>query len=55
MTEVKSQAASTVPIASIEAIIEASVLLVDDQPARLLTYESILQGVGVTCVCAQIG
>lgn len=26
------------------------ILLVDDQPARLLTYESILQGVGVECV-----
>jgi len=26
------------------------VLLIDDQPARLLTYESILQGVGVECV-----
>ena len=27
-----------------------SVLLVDDQPARLLTYEAILEGVGVNCV-----
>jgi signal transduction histidine kinase len=26
------------------------ILLVDDQPARLLTYESILHGVGVECV-----
>jgi len=26
------------------------ILLVDDQPARLLTYESILEGVGVECV-----
>lgn len=26
------------------------ILLIDDQPARLLTYESILQGVGVECV-----
>src|ERR1700759_9287 len=32
-----------------------AVLLVDDQPARLLTYESILQGVGVTCVRATSG
>ena len=31
------------------------VLLVDDQPARLLTYEAILQGVGVDCVRAQSG
>lgn len=26
------------------------VLLLSDQPARLLTYESILEGVGVDCV-----
>jgi PAS domain S-box-containing protein len=32
-----------------------SVLLVDDQPARLLTYESLLSGVGVTCVRALSG
>jgi PAS domain S-box-containing protein len=31
------------------------VLLVDDQPARLLTYESILEGVGVACVRALSG
>ena len=31
------------------------ILLVDDQPARLLVYESILQGVGVTCVRAHSG
>jgi len=31
------------------------VLLVDDQPARLLTYESLLSGVGVTCVRALSG
>lgn len=30
-------------------------LLVDDQPARLLTYEAVLQGVGVQCVRAQSG
>jgi PAS domain S-box-containing protein len=34
---------------------EAHVPLVDDQPARLLTYESILEGVGVTCVRALSG
>jgi CheY-like chemotaxis protein len=33
----------------------ASVLLVDDQPARLLTYEAILSGVGVECVRALSG
>src|SRR6201985_2249646 len=32
-----------------------AVLLVDDQPARLLTYESLLSGVGVTCVRALSG
>jgi PAS domain S-box-containing protein len=32
-----------------------NVLLVDDQPARLLTYESILDGVGVNCVRALSG
>lgn len=31
------------------------ILLVDDQPARLLTYESILEGVGVHCVRALSG
>ena len=31
------------------------VLLVDDQPARLLTYEAILEGVGVECVRAHSG
>jgi PAS domain S-box-containing protein len=31
------------------------VLLVDEQPARLLTYESILDGVGVHCVRATSG
>jgi PAS domain S-box-containing protein len=32
-----------------------SVLLVDDQPARLLTYEAVLEGVGVNCVRALSG
>jgi PAS domain S-box-containing protein len=31
------------------------ILLVDDQPARLLAYESILEGVGVECVRALSG
>ena len=33
----------------------ARILLVDDQPSRLLTYESILSGVGVECVLAFSG
>jgi PAS domain S-box-containing protein len=33
----------------------ASVLLVDDQPARLLTYEAILNGLDVHCVRAHSG
>jgi PAS domain S-box-containing protein len=32
-----------------------NVLLIDDQPARLLVYESILEGVGVQCVRALSG
>jgi hypothetical protein len=31
------------------------ILLVDDQPSRLLTYESILSGLGVECVWAFSG
>lgn len=27
-----------------------SILLVDDQPARLLSYEAVLSGLGVNCV-----
>jgi PAS domain S-box-containing protein len=33
----------------------ASVLMVDDQPARLLTYEAMLSGLGVECVRALSG
>ena len=33
----------------------ARILLVDDQPSRLLTYESILSGLGVDCVWAFSG
>jgi PAS domain S-box-containing protein len=33
----------------------ASILLVDDQPARLLSYEAILYGLGVQCVRAVSG
>src|ERR1700759_4600393 len=41
--------------ASLEDLNNPSVLLVDDHPARLLTYESLLSGVGVTCVRALSG
>src|SRR5215207_2668424 len=33
----------------------ASILLVDDQPARLLSYEAVLLGLGVRCVRALSG
>jgi PAS domain S-box-containing protein len=33
----------------------ASILLVDDQPARLLSYEAVLYGLGVHCVRATSG
>jgi PAS domain S-box-containing protein len=32
-----------------------AILMIDDQPARLLTYESVLEGVGVRCVRALSG
>jgi PAS domain S-box-containing protein len=38
-----------------EELGQPNILLVDDQPARLLTYESILEGVGVNCVRALSG
>ena len=40
-----------------EAVVpaRASILLVDDQPARLLTYEAILSGLEVNCVRAHSG
>jgi signal transduction histidine kinase len=44
----------SVPARAIE-IPRPGVLLVDDQPARLLTYEAILEGVGVDCVRALSG
>ncbi|HKS56720.1 MAG TPA: response regulator [Steroidobacteraceae bacterium] len=34
---------------------QASILLVDDQPARLLAYEAVLHGLGVQCVRALSG
>jgi PAS domain S-box-containing protein len=44
---------STASVASDSS--QPRVLLVDDQPARLLTYEAVLSGVGVTCVKATSG
>jgi PAS domain S-box-containing protein len=38
-----------------EVIARANILLVDDQPARLLTYEAILAGLAVNCVRAHSG
>ena len=34
---------------------KVSILLVDDQPSRLLTYESILEGLGQNLVSARSG
>jgi len=44
---VAGEAPSTAP--------SASILLVDDQPARLLSYEAVLYGLGVRCVRALSG
>jgi len=44
--------ASVTPPAPAEARPRTSILLVDDQPARLLTYEAVLSGVDVECVRA---
>jgi PAS domain S-box-containing protein len=51
--EIKRATASTANRAQDDAL--PNVLLVDDQAARLLTYESILEGVGVNCVRALSG
>jgi len=51
--EIKRAAAGNVHRAQDDTL--PNVLLVDDQPARLLTYESILEGVGVNCVRALSG
>jgi len=51
--EIKASAAGAVRRVQGDAL--PNVLLVDDQPARLLTYESILEGVGVNCVRALSG
>ncbi|HTT06471.1 MAG TPA: response regulator [Steroidobacteraceae bacterium] len=59
MQEDNDTTATTRPAPSPESshveFAEPEVLLVDDQPARLLTYESILSGVGVRCVRALSG
>jgi PAS domain S-box-containing protein len=56
MNELRSESEqrSFVAVSSDDAV-NPNVLLVDDQPARLLTYESLLAGVGVTCVRALSG
>ena len=51
--EIKGATPSTVNRVQDDAL--PNVLLVDDQAARLLTYESILEGVGVNCVRALSG
>lgn len=57
MAETKTRAAEArSPISGGDASRSpAQVLLVDDQPARLLTYEAILSGLGVNCVRALSG
>jgi PAS domain S-box-containing protein len=50
----KDPVAANAHLAESEVVLP-NVLLVDDQPARLLTYESILEGVGVHCVRAHSG
>jgi PAS domain S-box-containing protein len=40
---------------AVETEQRASILLVDDQPARLLTYEAMLSGLGLRCVRALSG
>lgn len=43
------------PVAAADARPRTSILLVDDQPARLLTYEAVLSGLDVDCVRALSG
>jgi PAS domain S-box-containing protein len=45
-------AASVTGASSEPTSIRASILMVDDQPGRLLTYEAVLQGLNVECVAA---
>ena len=55
MTTVKTTSSKVSGTAEAQEKPQPRVLLVDDQPARLLTYESILQGVGVSCIRALSG
>lgn len=57
MTELKTAApSSTLDSPPPEAVRpRPSILMVDDQPARLLTYEAMLSGLGVDCVRALSG
>src|SRR5688572_27083209 len=62
MTEVTDTHSAATPTAGIETAAQVeiakprvSVLLVDDQPARLLTYEAILAGLDIDCVRAGSG
>ena len=53
----QSSASAKAPVAEEAAAAApvASILLVDDQPARLLAYEAVLHGLGVRCVRALSG
>jgi PAS domain S-box-containing protein len=59
MSEIKTLGSSAPvdgrPFDSVAAWPQPNILLVDDQPARLLTYEAVLSGVGVNCVRALSG
>lgn len=57
MNETKAPATPSpgVSAASTPAPQQANVLLIDDQPARLLSYEAVLSGLGVRCVRALSG
>jgi PAS domain S-box-containing protein len=55
MTTAKTTSSTVSATAEAQGKPQPRVLLVDDQPARLLTYESILEGVGVSCIRAQSG
>ncbi|WP_116810057.1 response regulator [Steroidobacter cummioxidans] len=51
----RDTSSSVAPVAAAEARPRTSILLVDDQPARLLTYEAVLSGIDVDCVRALSG
>ena len=53
--EIREPRAGDAELPACSASPRASVLLVDDQPARLLSYEAILAGLGVNCVRALSG